>query len=105
MRTVLPLLFAGVACVSPLAAIEASDVERARAIFPTATAESLAAGRELFAKRCNTCHALPNPETRTHESWKRVVEEMSVRAMLNERRKELVLQYLATFARDAPAVR
>jgi hypothetical protein len=87
------------ACASQLPAIGEPDVVRAQQMFPLATQESLEGGRNLFTRRCSVCHSLPDPATRNREGWRKVMTVMAVRARLVGERRELVEQYLATFAR------
>lgn len=51
-------------------------------------------GRELYLSKCTSCHKPYRREMFTAEKWKASLEEMTVKAKLNEEEKTLILNYL-----------
>jgi hypothetical protein len=52
-------------------------------------------GRELYLSKCTSCHRAYEREKFTAEKWKAVLEEMTVKAKLNDEEKTLILNYLS----------
>ena len=93
---------AGACASSDVPRPTALDAERAKATWPEASLESLTEGRRLYLGHCASCHRPFAPATRTASEWRHQVGEMQVHAGLDPERAEIVLRYLALFAREAP---
>ncbi len=52
-------------------------------------------GRELYLSKCTSCHKPFQREMFTAEKWKDALEEMTVKAKLNDEEKTLILNYLS----------
>ncbi|HMU43110.1 MAG TPA: hypothetical protein PKA80_07405 [Ignavibacteriaceae bacterium] len=52
-------------------------------------------GRELYLSKCTSCHRAYEREKFTAEKWKAVLNEMTVKAKLNDDEKTLILNYLS----------
>lgn len=63
----------------------------------TATVEELKQGYDLYTTRCNKCHGLNAPESRTPEKWVRVLDNMAPQAKLTAEEKDLVYRYLVNY--------
>src|SRR5437868_9752221 len=94
------IVFAGLlGCASVLPRGSALDLSRAKARYPQASLESLEAGRHAYALRCSGCHALHLPSEKRADEWPARVAEMERDAHLAPGERELIVQYLVTFAR------
>jgi cytochrome c5 len=80
-----------------------ADVPTAQAHYPTATLQSLQAGRQAFVESCSGCHALPHPEKKRPNEWPQIVDEMAIEAKLNVAESELIAQFLVTMSERAVA--
>lgn len=56
-------------------------------------------GMKLYMKHCNKCHDYKKPETRTAESWVRVMKSMGPKAKLNNDEHLMVGGYLVNNAK------
>jgi len=68
-------------------------------LFSTAFSASVQAtpleqGKQLFEKRCATCHALPDSSAFTWNQWIDIMVAMSHMAGLDDGERALILQYL-----------
>ncbi|MFM7017128.1 MAG: hypothetical protein ACKOX3_12465 [Bacteroidota bacterium] len=54
----------------------------------------LMSGRNLYIQRCGSCHNLYLPKDYTSEKWLAIIQQMQVRAKINEEEKSLITQYL-----------
>lgn len=61
-----------------------AQVQAAKARWPGATAETLAAGRELFLEKCARCHGYPDATAYSQAEWPGLVERMAGNAGLSE---------------------
>ena len=52
-------------------------------------------GRELYLSKCTSCHRAYEREMFTADKWKAALEEMTVKAKLNDEEKTLILNYLS----------
>ncbi|MBK7378589.1 MAG: hypothetical protein IPJ03_06235 [Ignavibacteriales bacterium] len=52
-------------------------------------------GRDLYLSKCTSCHRAYEREMFTAEKWKTALEEMTVKAKLNDEEKTLILNYLS----------
>ncbi len=77
---------------------ELADLPTARAHYPTASLQSLEAGRRAFVANCSGCHALPRPEKKNPNEWPQIVDEMAIEAKLNGVESELIAQFLVTMS-------
>jgi cytochrome c5 len=71
--------------------------ERAAAAATTwqgTTPESLAAGRETFATKCNKCHSHPDVNAISEEEWPSILDSMAKKAELTVKQKEDVLHFI-----------
>lgn len=89
-----------IGCVSLPRPVPA-DVSTARAHYPTASLESLEAGRRAFVESCSGCHALPHPEKKKPNEWPQIVDEMAIEAKLDGVESELIAQFLVTMSERA----
>ena len=71
---------------------------QARGIDPALLAE----GRAQYVRDCSGCHALHAPARKSAAGWRKALDEMSVKAKLDARRRQLIENYLAA-ASDAAA--
>ena len=85
--------------VTGLPEIQDDDVDRARAVFPSASRERMEEGRRTFGLRCGACHQAYDPRQRDAEEWRKMVAEMAPRAGLDAERRAKVLEYLVAFAK------
>lgn len=63
----------------------------------------LAEARLLYVNRCSGCHNLILPAAHDLDKWKKVLDEMALRAKLNDLQREEIWRYLQT-AKSGPAV-
>jgi hypothetical protein len=73
-------------------------VSRAQARWPSASLETLTAGRETYVARCAGCHSLQPPKSQQADAWPKHLDKMQVEAKLKEPERELIEQYLVTLA-------
>jgi mono/diheme cytochrome c family protein len=62
-----------------------------------------AQGEQLYRGHCGSCHRLRDPSEQTRERWAWAVERYGPRAHLSEDERRLVLSFLQSRAKDAPA--
>lgn len=79
-----------------------ADVDTAKTHFPSATKESLDAGRDLFAARCNGCHNYPDVWKVDDAHWPEIIKRMGRKAGLDEAQSRSVLSFVLV-ARSRPA--
>jgi mono/diheme cytochrome c family protein len=56
--------------------------------------ESRSEGARLFARSCQTCHALPKPSMKGDDEWPALVARYGARANLNESQISAITAYL-----------
>lgn len=56
--------------------------------------EDLKTGREIYVKKCSSCHQLYLPNKYTEKVWMDNLNEMQVRAKITDEEKTLIYQYL-----------
>ena len=61
---------------------------------------ALEEGEALFAKRCGTCHKLPDPNHPPKEGWARRLDMMAPMAGLKKEQKQDVLEYLVYHSKN-----
>jgi mono/diheme cytochrome c family protein len=88
------LLF--VACAAALPQPTAVDLELARADDPNTALEDLQRGRDAYARRCSSCHALRAPAERAPEDWPAEVARMQTahRVQLTTDEARDIIRYL-----------
>jgi len=59
-----------------------------------ASLSQLQAGRKLYVQKCGSCHTLVLPEKHTKEEWQHLLDEMQLKASINNIEKEKILLYL-----------
>ncbi len=94
LSMMLPLVLAACGGAAMPGAISPAMVERARARWPDASAESLEKGRQLFVARCNACHAYPEPSAHPDDRWPSITQRMAGKAKLGAADGELVLRFV-----------
>jgi mono/diheme cytochrome c family protein len=83
-----------VSCANFASPPEVSPVLIANARPDHASAQELAAGRNLFASRCLECHTLPRVTKYNREQWPHLVSRMSGRANLSASDQSAIIAYL-----------
>lgn len=63
----------------------------------------IAAARRLYVNRCSGCHNLILPAAHDLDKWRKVLDEMALKARLDDFQREEIWRYLQT-AKSAPAV-
>lgn len=72
----------------------APPVTPAMAKASSTPAETLQAGRELFATRCTSCHNADPVRSLDADDWHRVVNKMAERSKLQANERSALLAYL-----------
>jgi cytochrome c5 len=62
---------------------------------PSAPAERLEQGRQLYTTRCTQCHDLEMLDSRTIANWKSEVAGMARRAKVDDNQQNVIMDYLA----------
>jgi hypothetical protein len=62
--------------------------------------DGLKKGRELYVAKCGSCHNLYLPAAYTKQVWLQEIEEMQIRAKIDDSQKELIVKYLETKAKS-----
>lgn len=106
---VVALAFAA-GCIFPKAGTvpgpaSAATLEVARSRFPEATEASLERGRELFADRCDGCHAIPDLAPIPAEKWSAITVRMGDKAGMKAEDTELVRQFILAVREGMPATK
>lgn len=60
----------------------------------TVSLEDLKTGREIYVKKCSSCHQLHLPNQYTEKAWKANLTEMQDRAKITDAEKQLIYQYI-----------
>lgn len=60
----------------------------------TASLSELQQGHNLYLNNCGKCHKLFKPDSRSNESWKKVLSFMAPKAKLNADQSDLIYKYL-----------
>lgn len=61
--------------------------------------EDIAVGKTLFESKCDRCHGLKQPETRTVEKWEKVLPRMVNFAKLSDTEAGQVRAYILSHAK------
>lgn len=80
-----------ISCVSALYLPTQND-----AVSQNTPLEKLKQGRELYIKRCGSCHNLYLPSSYTSKAWKPIMDKMQKPARIVDSQKELIIAYLET---------
>jgi cytochrome c2 len=56
--------------------------------------EDLKTGREIYVKKCSSCHQLYLPNQYTEKVWMNNLNEMQDRAKISDAEKQLIYQYI-----------
>lgn len=105
MRRAIPILLVSslwLACASTLPRPTDDQAVVAARRWPGTTRADLERGREVYVDRCSGCHALFQPQRFPASKWQRMVGEMSKRAKLEGRDRDVILRYLVSFAKPEP---
>jgi hypothetical protein len=81
-----------------LPTVTPADVVRGSEQYPDLTADELAQGRTLVARKCGACHLPPRPTSHPALEWPAEVRHMKQRAHLDDRQAQLIERYLVTMA-------
>lgn len=88
---IIALLFVGtVACTTQFYTPGEKNVNK---VEPASLAE-LQQGHDLYLNNCGKCHKLHKPDSRTNESWKKVLGYMAPKAKLDQNQSDLIYKYL-----------
>ena len=79
-----------------IAAEEPNLVAIARARFPEATAESLAAGKNIYSTKCTQCHGPKRLSGPSEEKWLRDIDNMAPKAHLSAEETKQLTQFVLT---------
>jgi len=61
---------------------------------PTVSLEDLKTGREIYVKKCSSCHQLHLPSQYNEKVWSANLTEMQARAKITDAEKQLIYQYI-----------
>ncbi|MBA2480095.1 MAG: hypothetical protein H0V44_05485 [Planctomycetes bacterium] len=81
-------------CGGAVPRVSSGMVASARERWPDASEASLGRGRDLYTRRCNTCHALPLPGEHPAEEWPAIVRSMGKRSKLDSAAQDDVARFL-----------
>lgn len=84
---------------SPKMAVTRTDKPATTTAPAVATSEDMAKGQVLFGANCGKCHKLFAPESRTVQSWNRILPEMYRKSKFDEAKAKLVDAYVLTNAK------
>lgn len=59
---------------------ELTPLEKAQAVYPGTTVMELAAGKDIYAKQCTTCHGFEEPNHYSMQKWDHILPEMVEKA-------------------------
>ncbi|WP_395049126.1 c-type cytochrome [Flavobacterium sp.] len=60
----------------------------------TVSLEDLKTGREIYVKKCSSCHQLHLPNQYTEKAWSLNLAKMQDRAKITDAEKQLIYQYI-----------
>jgi len=63
---------------------------------PTVSLADLKTGREIYVKKCSSCHQLHLPHQYTEKTWSSNLNEMQTRAKITDADKQLIYQYVTS---------
>ena len=71
----------------------------------TLSSEELAAGRQLYVRKCARCHRLYEPSAYTGAAWEQWMGKMRRKARLKEPQYTQLLRYLQSLSAPEPATK
>ncbi|MFN3341560.1 MAG: hypothetical protein ACK40M_02625 [Flavobacteriales bacterium] len=80
-------------------AITETDATRANELFPGTTLADLQKGKLIYDANCGKCHKLHQPDSRSVDSWTKIVPPMSRKAKVGPEDEKLILRYVVTMAK------
>jgi mono/diheme cytochrome c family protein len=85
------LLFIGaVACTTQLYTPGEKNVNKVE----VASLAELQQGHDLYKNNCGSCHKLYTPDSRSNDSWQKVLVSMAPKAKLDQAQSDLIYKYL-----------
>ena len=84
-------------------ALSPAAVTAAQTRFPSATAESLEAGRESFLAHCKACHDFPSLAAYSDDDWKRIIPKMARNAKLSPADGDAILTFVLAARAHPPS--
>ncbi|MFO0677032.1 MAG: hypothetical protein U0169_10875 [Polyangiaceae bacterium] len=78
----------------PPPVVTAEIAEREAKARPGTSLESLSAGRDLFAAKCNGCHGYPDLATVSEAKWPEILTRMGKKSDLSEAQTAQVLAFV-----------
>jgi len=87
--------FAACSAYKPLVPSQ-NDAERGAQKYPGLTLKDLNKGKAIFEAKCEKCHSLQRPFKATNAEVEKIMPKMAVKANLDHKSADLVLQYLLT---------
>ena len=60
----------------------------------TASLEDLKTGRDIYVKKCSSCHQLFLPKEYNEKAWSLNLTDMQDRAKITDAEKQLIYQYI-----------
>lgn len=90
-------------CTSVIPVPTTVDSQWAQQRWPETTVATLEHGRALYVSKCSGCHSLYVPTRVPATRWPAMIDEMTRRANLLPDQRDLILRYLLTASRNAPA--
>lgn len=73
---------------------EMSDEAKVAEVKKNYSDEQLAEGKTLWETKCNKCHKLYAPDSRTVSKWENILPRMNNRSKLDEKQGALVRAYI-----------
>lgn len=92
------------ACSTAMPTPTTADAERGKSRYPDLQLAQLQQGRELYLRRCGSCHVLKEPSEVRAEEWPGEVQKMRQEngVKLSDAEAEAISRYLVTLS-EAPA--
>lgn len=91
------------ACVSPVPVPTEAQLSVAQQRWPSASLADLQEGRQLYVRRCSSCHNLHLPTEYTAEEWPAIIAEMGQEyARIDKDQQGLVLRYVISALETPP---
>jgi cytochrome c5 len=90
----LAAVFAG--CASQLYKPMTVDAQWASQHWQSTTLNDLDRGRSYYVTHCSSCHKLYSPTAHDEKGWTEAVNEMKVKARIDDTTANLIIRYLVT---------
>jgi hypothetical protein len=81
-----------------------ADVTNGKKHYNDLTLEQLTSGFNLYSNKCGSCHMLYKPQEITEDRWAKVLPDMKVEALLNDKEYELISRYIKSKRASYPAL-